>query len=130
MKHHANEHGLNPKQQEFADQWLVDRNSTQAAIRAGYSAHTANEQGCRLLANASVSAYLKAKSQTIADKLGITTEFVLRSMMDIGDLTKPHRKESNAAVSLKAYETLGKHLKLFEESDKKQQNVTINIVQF
>ena len=46
---------LTPKQAEFVRQYLVDLNATQAAIRAGYSEKTANEQGSRLLANVSVS---------------------------------------------------------------------------
>lgn len=46
---------LTPKQARFVAEYLVDLNATQAAIRAGYSAKTANEQGSRLLANASVA---------------------------------------------------------------------------
>ena len=45
---------LTDRQQRFVDEYMVDLNATQAAIRAGYSAHTANEQGARLLANVSV----------------------------------------------------------------------------
>ncbi|MGM7379091.1 terminase small subunit, partial [Acinetobacter baumannii] len=32
---------LRGKQQRFVDEYLIDRNATQAAIRAGYSAKTA-----------------------------------------------------------------------------------------
>lgn len=46
---------LNAKQQRFVDEYLVDLNATQAAMRAGYSERTANEQGARLLAHVSVS---------------------------------------------------------------------------
>jgi phage terminase small subunit len=42
---------MTPRQQRFLDEYLVDLNATQAAIRAGYSTRTANEQGARLLAN-------------------------------------------------------------------------------
>ena len=42
--------------QRFVDEYLVDLNATQAAIRAGYSEKTANPQGARLLAKASVKA--------------------------------------------------------------------------
>lgn len=41
---------LTEKQKRFCDEYLIDLNATQAAIRAGYSARTANEQGARLLA--------------------------------------------------------------------------------
>jgi hypothetical protein len=36
---------LNARQTEFVKQYLIDLNATQAAIRAGYSAHTAKEIG-------------------------------------------------------------------------------------
>jgi hypothetical protein len=36
---------MTPRQQRFVDEYLLDLNATQAAIRAGYSARTANEQG-------------------------------------------------------------------------------------
>ncbi|MFA9203068.1 MAG: terminase small subunit, partial [Flavobacteriales bacterium] len=39
------------KQQRFIDEYLIDFNATQAAIRAGYSSDTAKQQGSRLLSN-------------------------------------------------------------------------------
>ncbi|NQW20442.1 MAG: terminase small subunit, partial [Chloroflexi bacterium] len=40
---------LQTKRQSFAREFLVDRNATKAAERAGYSVHTAKQQGSRLL---------------------------------------------------------------------------------
>ncbi len=45
---------LTPKQARFVEEYLLDLNATQAAIRAGYSAKTANEQGSQLLAKLSI----------------------------------------------------------------------------
>lgn len=45
---------LNPKQQRFVTEYLVDLNATQAAIRAGYSPKTANQTGPRLLVNVGI----------------------------------------------------------------------------
>ena len=45
---------LTEKQKRFVEEYLIDLNATQAAIRAGYSAKTANEQGARLLVNVSI----------------------------------------------------------------------------
>jgi len=47
---------LTPKQQAFVAEYIVDKNATQAAIRAGYSAKTAQEQSSRLLSNVMVQA--------------------------------------------------------------------------
>ena len=46
---------LTPKQRRFVEEYLVDLNATQAAIRAGYSKKTAEVQGCRLLSNVKVA---------------------------------------------------------------------------
>lgn len=75
---------LTPKQAAFVEQYLIDLNATQAAIRAGYSARTANEQGARLLANVSVAqAVAEAKADRSA-KLGLTAERVLEELAAIG----------------------------------------------
>ena len=62
--------------QRFVDEYLIDLNGTQAAIRAGYSATTAQEQSSRLLSNVkvqqAVSAARKAqqeRTQVEADKV-------------------------------------------------------------
>ena len=41
---------ITDRMKKFVDEYLVDFNATQAAIRAGYSTDTANEQGSQLLA--------------------------------------------------------------------------------
>ena len=40
---------LTEKQQRFVEEYLIDLNATQAAIRAGYSAKTADQQGSRMM---------------------------------------------------------------------------------
>lgn len=47
--------GLTDKQQRFVDEYLIDLNATQAAIRAGYSEKTANEIGAENLAKPSIA---------------------------------------------------------------------------
>ena len=57
---------MTPRQNGFVDEYLADLNATQAATRAGYSARTANEQGARLLAKASVAASIAAAQKAVA----------------------------------------------------------------
>ena len=52
---------LNAKQQRFCDEYLIDLNATQAAIRSGYSEKTAYSQGQRMLKNVEVKAYIDAE---------------------------------------------------------------------
>lgn len=81
---------LNEKQKRFAREYLIDRNATQAAIRAGYSERTAHAQGCRLLKHAEVQALVAGKTEAIAAKLEITAERVLQEMarLAFGDIRK------------------------------------------
>lgn len=76
--------GLTPKQARFVEEYLIDLNATQAAIRAGYSPPTAQEQSSRLLSNVIVaSAVAKAMEQRSA-RTEITQDMVLRELAKIG----------------------------------------------
>jgi phage terminase small subunit len=44
---------MTPKQERFVEEYICDLNATQAAIRAGYAAGSADVEGVRLLGNAS-----------------------------------------------------------------------------
>jgi phage terminase small subunit len=75
---------ITAKQQKFVAEYLVDLNATQAAIRAGYSAKTAEQQGSRLLSNAKVAEAVQAGQGRIAAKLEITAEMVAAELAKIG----------------------------------------------
>lgn len=82
---------LTPKQQRFVEEYLKDLNATQAAIRAGYSAKTAVQQGPRLLTFVGVAAAISAAIQARSQKTGIDAEWVLRRLhaeaeADLADL--------------------------------------------
>ena len=62
---------------------MIDRCATQAAIRAGCSAKTANSCGQRLLANAGVAAAIAAAKQGRADATKIDAEWVLREAVTL-----------------------------------------------
>ena len=74
---------LTAKQQMFCDEYLIDLNATQAAIRAGYSEKTAEEQGCRLLRNVKVQKYIQNRKQDRIERTEITQDMVLRELANI-----------------------------------------------
>ena len=69
---------LTPKQKAFVSEYLIDLNATQAAIRAGYSPKTANEQGARLLANVSIAQTIQKAMQDREQRTEITQDRVLQ----------------------------------------------------
>jgi len=71
------------RQQRFVDEYLIDLNATQAAIRAGYSAKTANTIGPRLLVNVRVAAEIERRKAKASTKLEITRDRVLKELARI-----------------------------------------------
>ncbi len=120
---------MNAKQKRFCDEYLVDCNATQAAIRAGYSARTANEQAARLLANVSIKAYIDEKMERLHNERTADAQEVLeyltavmrgqqteQTLISIGDgVQKIGDIEVGARDRLKAAELIGKRFGLFKE---------------
>lgn len=82
---------LNDKQTRFVEEYLKDLNATQAAIRAGYSARTAEQQGPRLLGNAGVQAAITAgqaarSARTKIDADWVLTRLAAEAEADVADL--------------------------------------------
>lgn len=75
---------LEPRQQRFVDEYLVDLNATQAAIRAGYSKKTAQPASSRLLSHVIIADAIAAKRAKLAEKFEVTRDQVLREYAKIG----------------------------------------------
>lgn len=81
--------GLSPKQERFTEEYLIDLNATQAAIRAGYSVRTANEQGSRLLSNVSVRARIDETLAERSRRTGINQDRVIRELARLAFVNAP-----------------------------------------
>jgi phage terminase small subunit len=97
---------LTDKQNKFVDEYLVDYNATQAAIRTGYSKKTAYSQGQRLLKNVEIAAEINRRQAESSKKLQITREGLLSDLMEIAQDNKKNFPPS----ALKAIEMIGKWL--------------------
>lgn len=82
---------LSDKQRKFAAEYLIDQNATQAAIRAGYSAKTARQQGARLLSHVDIQALIATKAQqverraaAVEQRIEISAERTLAEIARIG----------------------------------------------
>ena len=87
-----------PKRARFVAEYLIDRNATQAAIRAGYSEKTATMQGSRLLRYDNVQAAVERGEAEIAASLAITVEGVAAQLDEDRALALANN-QAGAAVS-------------------------------
>ncbi len=108
-------HKLTPKQQAFVNEYLIDLNATQAAIRAGYSERTAKEIGCQNLTKVNIAAAIKEALDVRATETGITARWVLEQAADVYKEARTAEDRSNA---LKALDTVGKHVDIQAFSEK------------
>ncbi|EPA9107534.1 terminase small subunit [Acinetobacter nosocomialis] len=74
---------LRGKQQRFVDEYLIDRNATQAAIRAGYSAKTAYSIGEQNLKKLEVKKAIEEGEKELAERNKITQDKVLNRLWEM-----------------------------------------------
>lgn len=80
------EEGINHQQATFVVEYLKDKNGTQAAVRAGYSEKTANEQAARLLANVSVADAINKQLKALAIRTLINADEIVANMWQVATL--------------------------------------------
>ncbi len=92
--------GLTPKQQRFVEEYLLDLNATQAAIRAGYSKRYADRQAHQLLEKTRVSTAIQSAVKARSVRTQITQDRVLEELARIafGDTTEIIKIENGKVV--------------------------------
>ena len=75
---------LTPKQQRFVEEYLVDLNGTQAAIRAGYSTQTAPQIASENLTKPNIAGAIDTAMAERSRRTGINGDRVLRELAKIG----------------------------------------------
>lgn len=105
------------KADKFVQEYLVDLNATQAAIRAGYAAASAGVAGSRLLKSAKVKAAVAAGMKERSERTEITADRVLQELWRIatsdiakafdesGTLLPVHKMPPEARAALAGVET-------------------------
>jgi len=113
---------MTPKQAAFVDEYLIDLNATQAAIRAGYSAKTAGWIGNQQLAKTHISAEIAKRMEDRSKRTEITQDRVLTDIELIKQdaMRKACDKNGNEAMinhtsALKACELQGRHLQMWND---------------
>lgn len=143
---------LRAKQQAFVQEYLIDLNATQAAIRAGYSKKTAGQIGEENLKKPEIAKAIQEAMNQRAKRTEIDQDYVLGTIQETIDRCRQvepvfDRKGKqvqvenrdgdmvpaytfNAQGVLKGCELLGKHLKLFTDKVEHSGDLTVEIVRF
>ncbi len=96
---------LNDKQLRFSEEYTIDQNGTQAAIRAGYSENTAAQIASELLTLPKVQEYIKIKQTELMNRLDIKKESIIQHLNEILELA---RRDQDRATALKCLDMLNK----------------------
>jgi len=130
---------LTPKQNRFIEEYLLDLNATQAAIRAGYSEKTARQVASENLSKPYIAKAVADKQSELSERTGDTLE---KLDADIQDLYLACREEvplfkngkiigykmRNAAVAAKCLELRGRRLGAFVDKLKTEQPNYVDIL--
>lgn len=136
---------LTAKQQRFCDEYLIDLNATQAAIRAGYSKKTANRIGTENLSKPVIKEYIENRmaekeAALIANQDEVlkyltsvlrgqskSTEIVIEGLGDGSTKARKMEKEPSEKDKLKAAELLGKRYGLYTEKVEEKVDMELNV---
>jgi phage terminase small subunit len=129
---------LTPKQKCFVEQYLIDLNATQAAIRAGYSKKSARQVGVENLSKPAIAAAVAKAKQERSERTKIDADWVLkqavelhrRAMQEIRPVLNPNTRKQviddddnavfsfNAAAAARSLEIVGKHISIAAFKDR------------
>lgn len=136
---------LTAKQKRFCDEYLIDLNATQAAIRAGYSKKTARVIGAQNLSKLAVKNYINERMKEKEAELIADSDEVMRYLTsvlrgqsqsevvvveNIGDYMSEARliqKAPDEKERLKAAELLGKAHQIFVDKVEQTVDMDLNI---
>ena len=100
---------LTAKQQTFCDEYLIDLNATQAAIRAGYSKKTAKSIGQENLTKPDIAEYIEQRLSDRVERTEVTADMVLTEAWNGFKLLRDRDEMKDALGYLKV---TGEHTKV------------------
>ena len=101
---------VTPRQAAFVNEYLIDLNATQAAIRAGYSQRRAQEIGYQLLHKPTVAEAIQKALAERSERVKLDADWVVCRLREEAEFTG---EGSSHSGRVRALELLGKHLGLF-----------------
>ena len=103
---------LTPKQQRFVEEYLIDLNATQAAIRAGYSEKTAKSIGQENLTKPDIAKAIQEAQESLSNKTQLTVDMIVNGLLKEA---QDYAEGSTQSARVSAWAHLGKHLGMFKD---------------
>jgi len=128
------------KQRAFVEEYLIDFNASQAALRAGYSPRTARSQGQRLLTNVDIRDALEDAQKVRTKRTCVTQDYVVYMLVEVVETCMGNRavfdKDGNEigksayqpGPAIRALEILGRHTGGFSGKDEQPSEIVVNVV--
>ena len=130
---------MNDKQKQFCEEYIIDLNGTQAAIRAGYSKKTARAIANELLTKLDIQEYVQKIKNERSERVKYSQDELMRDILEVknrcmqanpvldkeGNETGIWKFDSNGAN--KALDMLAKHVGFYETDNKQKAfNISVN----
>lgn len=136
---------MNDKHIRFCEEYLIDNNGKQAAIRVGYSERRAEVTASELLNREDIKERISILKKELSEKTKLTAEWVINRFKEISDrcvqaepvmamingqLVETGEYKFDSSGANKATEMIGKHLGFFEKDNKqKAESIKTPIIQ-
>ena len=118
---------MTPKQTCFAQEYLIDLNATQAAIRAGYSKKTARQVASENLSKPDIQRAIEEAQHARAERTGLTQDAVVQGLLKEAEFKG---EGSSPAARVSAWAHLGRHLGMFKDKIAVDGKLTVEVVRF
>lgn len=104
---------MTEKQQRFVEEYLIDGNATQAAIRAGYSERTAYVIGHENLSKPEIASALAAARQARTERTQITADWVLEQQQALVTKALLQQTDGGIEIARKALKDIGEGIGMY-----------------
>ena len=116
---------MTERQQRFVEEFLIDMNGAAAARRSGYKGKYPDRSAAAMRRIPEVAAAIDAAVAERSKRTGITADYVLEGIKEVAERSMAE-ESYDASAALKAFELLGKHLKMW--TDKTETNLSGGLV--
>ena len=121
---------LRNRQQRFCEEYLIDLNATQAAIRAGYSEKTARVIGGENLLKPAIAEVISNLKQARSKETSINAAYVLEMSKQLLERCMVDGEDFSPSGAGKALDLIGKHIDVQAFNEKSTIDTTVKIKSF